>query len=171
MEQDWLVIGRVAAPHGIRGELKVRLYNGESNLLEQVQELALRQGEAEPVLWRVRGARPTPRGWLLRLAGLGDRTAAELWQGADVLVHPDALPEPDEDEFYYRDLVGLAVEDTHGKALGVVESLFDTGSNDVLVVRSGEREVLLPFIDDVIVEVDIQGGRLVVDPLEGLLEG
>jgi len=165
-------VARVSSAHGIRGELKVRLHWEGSEALHSGSPLWIggsAQEASEVTLQRVRpGGRGT---WIVAIEGLRDRSAAERMRGLEFFVDSVDLPEPEEDEFYYRDLEGLRVLSTTGAALGTVERIFATGANDVLVIRQGERELLLPFIDDVVVEVDQEGRRLVVEPLEGMLEG
>jgi 16S rRNA processing protein RimM len=100
---------------------------------------------------------------LVRLEGIADRDAALARRGAEVAVLRSELPQANEGEFYWDDLVGLVVETPSGEPLGRVERLFATGANDVLVVR-GERERLIPFIPgDVVTEVDLDAGRIRVD--------
>ncbi|MDG4869027.1 ribosome maturation factor RimM, partial [Guyparkeria sp. 1SP6A2] len=97
------------------------------------------------------------------------RTAAEALAQADILMPKDALPELSDDEYYWHELEGLAVFTQSGERLGRVSYLFETGANDVMVVRGDDdaidkRERLLPFLpDDVIVEIHLEEGRMVVD--------
>jgi 16S rRNA processing protein RimM len=89
--------------------------------------------------------------------------------GCDLYVGRDELPPPPEGEFYWFDLEGLLVYTEEGLCLGRVEEFFPTGSNEVLVVRQGVRETLLPFIKDVILSVDAAQGKLHVRAIPGLL--
>lgn len=167
-----VLIGKVVAAHGLRGEVKVRLYQKGSRVLDDLSHVLLRDEQGAETEWRITGVRSTPRGDILRLAGLTDRSGAELLVHRELAVRRDWLPEPAEGEFYYDDLVGLEAFDREGRSLGVVAEVFDNGANDVLVLREreGERELLIPFIDEVVVEVDLAGGKLLVEPLEGLLD-
>ncbi|MBM4320690.1 MAG: 16S rRNA processing protein RimM [Deltaproteobacteria bacterium] len=170
MGVDLLPIGKVVAAHGVRGEVKARLYHAESRLLEVLERIFLRDEQGELREEKLLAVRATPRGPILRLAGVEDRTAAEQLVHGELVVPREWLPEAGEDEVYYHDLVGLRVLDRQGRALGAVAEVFDNGANDVLVVREGGRELLIPFIDEVVVEVDLEEGKLLLDPLEGLLE-
>jgi len=119
----------------------------------------------------VASAGPHGRGLvLLGIEGVADRNAAEALVGARVLVRRAELPAPAADEFYYHDLVGCRVETTDGRALGAITATFSTGLNDVWVVRDGAREHLIPVIADVVRAIDAPAGRVVIDPLPGLLE-
>ena len=105
--------------------------------------------------------RPQGKGVVAKLAGCDDRDAAEALIGCEIAVRRDQLPETTAPgEHYWTDLVGLRVETVDGIDLGTIERLFETGSNDVMVVQ-GERERLIPYIwDEVVREVDLEGGRM-----------
>lgn len=164
-------VAKVAAAHGIRGELKVRLHWQGSDALHAGAPLWIGFTPEAATPFVPLHVRPGGGGnWIVALDGLTDRTGAERLRGQELFLDEAALAEPEEGEFYYRDLEGLAVVTVAGVQLGTVEHIFATGANDVLVVRQGGRELLLPFIDDVVVEVDQEAGRIIVEPLEGLLE-
>ena len=121
--------------------------------------------------WTVRSARVRADVLYLRLRDLDDRTAAEALRGRDVLVaRADAVPLP-EGQFYWDQVIGLRVEDTAGRPLGSVADILETGANDVYVVHGPLGEVLVPAIKDVVQRIDPAAGRMVVDPLPGMLPG
>jgi 16S rRNA processing protein RimM len=121
--------------------------------------------------YRVLSAAPHGRGLLLlALDGVTDRTAAEALARARVLVPADALPPPDADEFYWREIVGFRVETTDGTPLGEIVDVFHTGTNDVWTVDGGPREYLIPVIHDVVREIDRDRRRVVIHPMPGLLD-
>lgn len=98
-----------------------------------------------------------------KLEGVDDRDAAFALKGCQVAIPRSAMPLPDDDEYYWADLVGLAVVNVAGEALGVVDKLFETGANDVLVVKDGEIERLLPFVGHVVLKVDLPSRTMTVD--------
>jgi 16S rRNA processing protein RimM len=119
---------------------------------------------------RVVSAAPHGRGLvLLAVEAVTDRTTAEALAGARVLVPKAELPPAAEDEFYYHELEGFAVETTDGETLGTIRETFTTGTNDVWVVRDAQREHLIPVIADVVREIDRTARRVVIQPLPGLL--
>jgi 16S rRNA processing protein RimM len=154
-------MGRILGPFGVKGWVKVRAFT------ESLDSLT-----AYPVWWLSDG-----KGWkatevletevhtahlVARLAGVGDRDQALALSGRDIGVPRESLPEAEAGEFYWADLVGLEVVNMQGESLGRVDELLETGANDVLVVK-GDRERLLPYVDAVVLEVDLAASRIRVD--------
>lgn len=154
------------APHGLRGELKCRVITDfPEQRFKRGATLRIR-GEAH----RVQSARVQGGVVLLKLAGVADRNAAEGFRGADVEVAiQDALVLPP-GQFYWHQVIGLEVEDvTTHESLGRVTDILETGANDVYVVRGPDGESLIPAIKEVIKEIDPARGRMLIEPLPGLL--
>jgi 16S rRNA processing protein RimM len=103
------------------------------------------------------------RGWVAKLDGVDTYEAAEAMKGWYVAAPRDELPATENGEYYWTDLIGLQVVNAQGEALGVVESMIETGAHDVVQVRDGEVERLLPFVEQVVKKVDVAGGRMTVD--------
>lgn len=156
-----VVLGRVTAPHGVRGWIRVRAFTEEPGGLAEYPDWWV-GGAGAWTRWSVQTTGRHRLGLVAKLEGCADRSAAERLANLDVAVPRKALPPSDDGTYYWADLIGLQVENSHGERLGQVESLIDTGANDVLVVR-GERQRLIPFVEQVIVEVDLDRGRIVVD--------
>jgi 16S rRNA processing protein RimM len=105
----------------------------------------------------------------LKLADISDRDAAQAMFSTPLYVkRGDVMPLP-EGRFYHDQIIGLRVVTTAGDELGTVIEILATGSNDVYVARDGDAEVLIPALKDVVKEIDVPGGRMVVEPVEGLL--
>jgi 16S rRNA processing protein RimM len=107
----------------------------------------------------------------LTIEGIEDRNAADALRGLSIFLPYDSLETLPEGEYYWEDLIGLAVVTEDGKPLGQIESIFPTGSNDVYVCKEGGREILLPAIAEVIRSVNIQAGTVVVRLLKGMEPG
>ena len=141
-------------------------YNPDSDLPGRLEAVDLGDGALRPV----RGSRPGPGGaWLLTLEGVGDRDAAAALTGREVCVPREVLPEAPEDT-YLADLLGLAVVDRAGRALGTVAGVETSGAQDLLTVDGPDGPWLLPAVEAFLVEVDRTAGRLVVDVPEGLVD-
>lgn len=154
--QDPVSIGRVNAPHGVRGTLKVKPLGSGRHLRRGVAPVV--GGERREIL----ASRETPRGFLLDLEGVPDRESAGRLRGEELLLDRSELDEPEEDEFYVSDLVGLEAFDEGGARLGAVTGTFSTPAYEVLVVGTVGEESYVPFTQEHVPEVDPDGGRLVV---------
>lgn len=161
-------MGQVVAAHGIRGEVRVSILTEDPNRFGLLTQVYLGD-EASPRPYVLEGWRPHKKHVLLQLAGVSNRNEAEALRGQWVLVPmAEALPlEPD--EFYVCQLVGLEACTTSGQDLGRVKDVLSAGGNDVLVIQGPRGEILVPFTRAVVPTVDLEAGRLVVEPLEGLL--
>jgi len=159
-----VVIGRALKPFGVRGELKVLPYTESSYAFERSSILIF-----DDVPYRVRNIRSYKGTVVVSLEGVNSPEAAAKLRGKLVKTTEKNLPPKEEDEYYWFELIGMKVHTLDGLDLGAVTEIIATGANDVLCVQGPRGEVLLPMIDKVIVEVDIQGGTVVVDPLEGLI--
>lgn len=168
----FLAIGIFTKPHGVHGELRLRLHQADSTALEEVDAvwLALPGAAGEPVRYAIAAARYVEGGILCELDGVEGRDAAARLRGAEVLVERADLPPLAEGEFYLGDLEGCAVATRAGQPYGVVHAVQELGAHDTLVIRDGEVERLLPFVPEFVVEVDLPNRRVVVDPPEGLPE-
>jgi 16S rRNA processing protein RimM len=166
-----LVVGRIGRPHGVRGEVSVEVRTDSPD--ERFAPGAVLV--TEPV---ERGPLVVTRlHWhsgrlLLTFDGVVDRTAAETLRDTLLVVDSDDLPALDDpDEFYDHQLLGLRAELLDGTALGTVEDVLHAPAEDLVAVRRPDGgELLVPFVSEIVPEVDITGGRLVIDPPEGLLE-
>lgn len=162
-------VGRIVKRHGVRGELRVRLHNPDSDAFDALDRLAVIGPDGVPEWRGVDGARPHKGLILVRLAGVSTADAAEALIGRVVAVSREQLPAPRAGAVYQHDLLGCPVRTESGEDLGCVAEFIVTGSNDVCVVRGRGREYLIPLIDDVIVEMR-PGDAIVVRPLPGLLD-
>ena len=152
-------MGRIMAPFGVKGWVKVRPYTAalDSLLDYPVWWLGGADGQAVAVL----EARMHGTALIAHLQDVDDREAALALRGSEVAVEKAALPAPAAEEYYWHDLIGLAVVNQAGVSLGRVVGLLETGAKDVLVVK-GERERLIPFVDDYVKVVDLAGGTITV---------
>lgn len=169
-----ITIGQISGTYGVRGWVRVRSFTEPDDgifsyipwrLCRRSAGCAGTQRTADETApsCEVLEWRRHPPGFVARMGGVEERDAAFSLVGLFIVVPRSRLPKPEPGEYYWADLIGLRVETTDGQALGVIESLMQTGANDVLVVR-GERERLIPFLQpDVVTRVDLQAGRLVVD--------
>jgi 16S rRNA processing protein RimM len=160
-----IVLAVVTGGHGIRGEVRLKSFAGDPAALTDYGPLE--RSDGGPPL-EVVGLRPTKDGLIARFAGVGDRNAADALKGVELSVPRERLPEPDPDEFYFADLVGLAAVRPGGEALGTVVAVHNFGAGDVIEVElAGSLEtIFVPFTREAVPDVDVAARRLVVDPPE-----
>ncbi len=154
-------MGRVRAPHGLKGWIKVQPFTQEIEGLLDYPEWWL-GGEGQWQQHRVAESAVHGSTVVARLDGFTDREAAVGLKGRQVAVPRAAMPESREGEFYWNDLLGMEVSHKNAAKLGLVARILETGANTVLVVQ-GEKEFLVPFIQGVIVNVDLKARQVIVD--------
>jgi 16S rRNA processing protein RimM len=167
---DRLVVGRVGRPHGVRGELHLDVRTDDPDLrFAAGTELATDPPGHGPLT--VERARWHSGRMLVRFAGVGDRGAAEELRGTWLVVDPTDIPaSPDPDEFHDQELIGLAAVTVEGTELGAVTEVRHFGQDLLVIRRADGRDALIPFVAALVPEVDVPGGRLVIDLPPGLDE-
>jgi 16S rRNA processing protein RimM len=159
-QKEYVPLGFISGVYGVNGWVKVHSFTQprEALLAYQPWLLGPKRRRVEVLEGRRQG-----KTLVAALAGVADRDSAHELLNEEIVVPREQLPELLAGEYYWADLIGLAVETQDGTPLGTVERMMATGANDVLVVR-GERERLIPFVmDQFVTRVDLAGGRLVVD--------
>ncbi len=165
-----LRLGRIIGAHGLKGALRFRPDNPDSETIAKGSRIQLdlngaaREYEVGNISNLGRGVRR------LELVGIADANGAEALTGATLLIDETSLPESKPGEFYYHEVLGCEVRLEDGTRLGVIEEVFSAGANDVWVVRGGGREVLVPVIEDVVKSMDIPARRMTIVPVPGLLD-
>lgn len=155
-------MGRLGAPYGVKGWLKVHSYTSPPENILRYGPWWVRLG-GEWTELRPRDGRPHGKGLVAQIEGYEDREAVRSLVGAEIAVDRSQLEEAGEGSYYWADLIGLRVVNREGHELGRVDHLIETGVHDVLVVK-GEHECLVPFVPGHYVdEVDLAAGRIVVD--------
>lgn len=161
MRANRIVVGRFGAPHGVRGEVRVRSFTRDPTAIGAYGPLATPDGR----LFVLKSVRLIKDGLLVaRVEGIADRTAAEALTNLDLSLDRAALPPPDDEEFYVADLVGLDAVDAAGEKLGTVVDVPNYGGGDLVEVRPtrGGETVLYPFTKDVVPTIDIARRRVTI---------
>ena len=162
-EQRFVTLGRISGVHGVQGWVRVHSDTSpRENIVRYSPWYLVREDRQERR--KLKSGRRQGKTVVAKLEGCNDRDAAEGLVGAEIRIPRAALPETESPgEYYWADLVGLHVETLDGVRLGRVDHLFETGSNDVIVVR-GDRERLIPYVwEQVVHAVDLEGGKIRVD--------
>ena len=167
--RERICVARIGAAHGVRGEVKFWSFTADPAAVAGYGPFETADGR----LVEIETLRPAKEFFVARLKGVADRDAAERLRNVELFVPRERLPDTAEsDEFYHADLIGLAVVDAAGGALGTVAAMHNFGAGDLIEVRLavGRDTVMLPFTQSVVPLVDIAGGRIVVAPPEGAFD-
>jgi 16S rRNA processing protein RimM len=165
MSKERVLLGVVAAPHGVRGLVRIRSYTEDPMAVASYGPLSDETGKRAYRVEALSAARGTV---LARIEGVADRTAAEALRGLRLYVERERLPGTGEREWYEADLIGLAAVGRDGRDWGKVIAFHDFGAGSVMEVSGG---VMLPFTDEAVPEIDVEGGKVLVNPPAGLLAG
>lgn len=162
-----LIIGKVGATFGRKGEVKVWSYLDHPEQFEFLKEVTLvfKGGESRPVkiqkVWHHKGA------IIVKFAGIDDMTAAESLRDAEVHGAESVLPQLEEDQFYIDDLIGLDVVTTEGEDLGKITEVLQSPANDVYVTE----RAMIPAVKEFVLRVDFENNKVIVKAVEGLVQG
>ncbi|MBB6554789.1 ribosome maturation factor RimM [Nonomuraea rubra] len=164
-----LVVGRIGRPHGVRGDVTVEVRTDDPELrFAAGKPIATDPADRGPLV--VAGRRWHKGVLLVTFEGVTDRDAAEELRGTMLVIDSaEVTPSDDPDEFHDHQLIGLSVQTVAGEPVGEVEDVLHHGQDLLVVRRKGQEDALIPFVRELVPEVDLEAGRLVVDPPEGLL--
>jgi 16S rRNA processing protein RimM len=155
-----VVLGRITSPFGIKGWLKIHPFGDDPLSWGELPHWWLAPEPETPdgqwVQYSLRGCQAHGKGLIAGFEGIADRSAAEAFSGWYIAVPRESLPRTEENEYYWGDLVGMAVCDEAGEPLGEVTGLLSTGVHDVLQVQDGDRERLIPFVAAYVLDVDLE---------------
>jgi 16S rRNA processing protein RimM len=155
-------VAQFGAAHGVRGEIALRSFTEQPADFSRYGPLSSKDGAH---VFDITGMRAVKDHFLVRVAGIDDRSAAETLRNVELYVTRDRLPPPTDDEFYHADLIGLAAATLDGAALGTVSAIYNFGAGDVIEIRPAAGDTLLvPFTRQAVPTIDFTAGRLVVDP-------
>jgi 16S rRNA processing protein RimM len=157
-----VVLGRVGAPFGVQGWVKVTSYTDPAMGIANYSRWTLVQGDRTRDV-QVLDAKRAGHGVAVQLEGVGSREAAQALNGAEVQVDRSELPETGPKEHYLHDLVGLDAHNRDGVALGRVDGILDMPAHPVLVLRDGKVERLVPLVRERLIAVDLESGRVTLD--------
>ncbi len=170
MEKNLFPIGRVVKPHGIRGKMKVEYFGDDLRRFLSYREIFIQDETNGLESYEILEVVSQPPRLIVRLKGIEKIEETEPLIGKEILVEKEALPELEEGEYYWADLLGMEVETREGKRIGKVKQIFPTGANDVYVVEGRRGEIFLPAIEGVIETVDLKKRVMKVVRMEGLWE-
>ena len=168
--KDRVIIGKIVGVHGIKGTLKIHSYAESLEIYEADAFIAISTADGNELSYAIDWIKPHSRGALLALKEVDNRDQAKTLVGADLIIEKAALPELEAGVYYWYDLIGLKVFTTEDRYLGQLESIIETGANDVYVVKDDAREILIPALQSVVRAIDIDANIMRVELPDGLEE-
>ncbi|GGJ92530.1 ribosome maturation factor RimM [Lentibacillus kapialis] len=164
-------VGKIVNTHGIKGEVKVRRITDFEERFRPGNQLILEKENGLTLNLEVDGHRIHKGFDLLHFKAYDHINDVEHFKGLPLKILEDQLTELDNNEFYYHEIIGCGVYLTSGEKLGTIKEILAPGANDVWVTeREGLKDVLIPYIEDIVKEVDVTGQKVVIEPMEGLLD-
>lgn len=167
-EDDYILIGQVKGVHGLHGNLKVAFFTESIDVFAPGVSIMICGSSLSGRRYTIKAAKPYKKGLLLSVDGVTDISSAEKLMDSNLFMDKALLPETEEGEYYWFDIIGLSVYSNEGETLGVVTSIFPTGSNDVYVVEDNGEERLIPALESVVLSIDLDSRTMIVDLPEGL---
>ncbi len=169
---EYIAIGKIGAPRGLKGEVRIQLYNTQSQILKKTRFIYLKAGfsfQKKKVLsFNTQG-----KFFFMTLENYSSPEDIKTLQGEEIFVSRDQLPLKEKNEFYVHELIGMQVCDEQGEYIGEVRGIENYGSADILKVYSqvseNPKEYLIPWIPDLLVQVDEVGRKIIIRKMEGLL--
>lgn len=168
-KKGYVLIGKIVGAHGVKGTHKIRSYAESLETFKAGSSILIRNNREQEAIYEINWVKPHTGVPLLSLKGVTGRPQAEAMIGGELFIKKSELPELEEGTYYWVDLIGIGVFTTEKEYLGRIESIVETGSNDVYVVKNGEREILIPALETVVLDIDLGKKQMQVDLPEGLV--
>ena len=167
---DLLEVGKIVNTHGLRGEVKVVPWTDYPEVFEDIEYVyVIRKNERQKL--NIKGIKYQKNNLILKLDTINDIDEAQQYKNQVLYAERDMLGELPDGVYYIADLIGLEVVTDTGESVGVIADVFNTGSNDIYdVKREGKKNLLLPVIDEVVLDIDIDAKKVTVHMMEGLDE-
>jgi len=170
-EKDALIpVGKITGTHGIKGLLKVHSYSGNIESLKSAAEITLRSAQGVLNSFKLQSVAQHGTRLIIGFKGYDNINLVQTFVGNEICLFRNQLPPTEDDEYYWCDLLGLEVVTVDGTRIGTITDIFATGSSDIYVVSNEGQEHLIPAIANVIHTVDVKNGKMLITPMEGLLD-
>jgi 16S rRNA processing protein RimM len=169
MENDRVIsIGKITGFHGFKGALKLQPYVESMDFFKPETQICVRTINGEFFYFTIDWIKPHKKGFLLLFKEACSFDECQRLVNAELIIERERMPEPEEGDYYWVDLIGLSVFTMEGVFLGILELIFPTGSNDIFVVKNEKTEKLIPALESVVKKIDLVGKTMYVQLPEGL---
>jgi 16S rRNA processing protein RimM len=166
-----VLIGKVIRPHGLNGLLRILSYAGSEESFLNAGTVFLKSNQPGLSEYQVVSIKAHKNSFLMKLKGISSFEDAERYRGAEILIRKNTLSRETDDEYFWFELIGLEVFLESGRFIGILQKIINTGSNDIYIVKEGNKEFLIPALHGIVLKVDIINKRMVIaDNIDGLLD-
>ncbi|WP_042144875.1 ribosome maturation factor RimM [Paucisalibacillus sp. EB02] len=171
MKEKMFTVGKIINTHGIRGDVKVLRVSDFEERFDLGNTLYLVTADKVVTELIIDGHRIHKGFDLVHFKGLNNINDVEHFKGSSLKIPESQLSELGENEYYYHEIIGCEVFTSDGNSLGLVKEILSPGANDVWVVKPSKgKDILVPYIEDVVIDINVEGKRIIIEPMEGLLE-
>jgi len=163
---DYVLLGNVSGIHGLKGWLKIFSHTSPRLKITGYSQWFLKKQSEDWKAYKVLNGREQGKNIIAQLEGISERNQVEALIGSEIAVLAEQLEALSDGEYYWKDLIGVEVKTTEGVTLGRLDWIFNSGSNDVLVVKSDgadRKERMLPFLDEVVISINLEQSLMIVD--------
>lgn len=163
-----VLIGKIVGVHGVKGTNRIQSYAESLDIFNPGTSLLVSSPDGSENLYEINWIKPHSRGALLKLNDITDRDQAKSLVGSEIYIDQAKLPDLEPGVYYWSDLIGLNVYTSNDRYIGRLDSIIETGANDVYVVKSDDREILIPALESVVKLIDIEAKIMRVELPDGL---
>jgi len=167
---DLVPLGKIVKPHGILGEVKISLFNSKSETLRVGKSVWVGLDEKDYASYVIEKLDLQSDRSRLKFKNINDRNSAELLRNFTLSVCRDEFPETVAEEFYLIDLIGFSVVDQAGKKVGEISEIMENPANDILMISDGNKEHLIPLVDDFVTFFDFEKKQVTINLIDGLID-
>lgn len=164
-----IAYGKILKPHGLKGEVKVLPYSGESENFKYFKSIYLSLDSNGPKEYSITGKKFQKNLIIVKIKEIDSVEDAESIRGKELFIDKEQLPSTEEDEYYWFELIGLNVYSQDKGLLGKVDSIIDNAAQPILVIKSNSEEYMVPLIDNFVKKIDLDNSRILIEPIEGLI--
>ena len=167
---DFVVIGKITRPHGVRGTLRVEPITDDPQRFHLLSKIYLHDENDSRTIYNIENVQIADRYILLNVQDINTRNDAELLRGCYIEIpRQECLPLAD-GEHYYFELIGFSVVSNQGKVIGQLDDIYSYPASDVYVVKNNDKEILIPAVDEFVEHIDYKTGIITINPIDGLLD-
>ena len=164
-----IAYGKILKPHGLKGEVKVLPYSGESENFKHFSSIFISLDNNRQVEYEISGKRFQKNLIIVKFREVDSIDDAEQLRGKEVFIDKAVLPSTADDEYYWFELIGLDVYSQDNGLLGKVDSIIDNTAQPILVIKNNSDEYMVPLIDNFVKKIDLDNSKIVIEPIEGLI--